>query len=426
MTVLCDTLLNLLNKKFAGQATLEDYEWKLLHQREEIPDEDEAAENSEGDSSVVAQIRQAIKQKQQEIESLESEITDVARRVLQSPLCLIPVPQEHSPFLQCLERAKINLEDLESGRPEHVHSITSAAWNEIERATELLKLGQGGSLADQALVLLFRAGVSAKQGNHEYAQKCANEAFRYFPDEDQPHRLAVRLLQGNIYSTSTTGRVFEGANAYDAAIRRLERLQRVETERGNRGKAELYRVLKEQLQQSLSKSRLWKVVPPSFDTLHIIGEEAAGQERYVSHDNIIGHITYTDEGKFEIEGRPLTVHALKGNRLSFQEGYDYVALQVTGDSMDRAGISPNDYAVLQRQNHKELKPTPGDIVAVVFRDEKNKQTILSRIKLGSSGVTLQPESSNPEHQPHTLPPKDFAGDPPPVQIVGIAVAVLKH
>jgi SOS-response transcriptional repressor LexA len=93
--------------------------------------------------------------------------------------------------------------------------------------------------------------------------------------------------------------------------------------------------------------------------------------------------------------------------------------------MDQAGISPNDYVILQKSNRMPVSPTYRDIVAVVFRDEADSRATLKRIHFESDRVMLEPESSNPEHKTRVLQPEAFAGDNPPVEVVGIAIAVLK-
>jgi len=161
-------------------------------------------------------------------------------------------------------------------------------------------------------------------------------------------------------------------------------------------------------------------------TLPVIADEIpTGEEKSVLDYDIIGHIQQTDELEFEFEERTLKVELLKGNRLTFLPGYDYVAVQISGDSMDQANIAPNDYVILRRKSkYVPLSPTSGDIVAVVFRDEDDKAT-LKRIYIEPNRVILKPESSNPEHQPRILRPEAFAGDNPRVAVVGIAMAVLK-
>jgi len=166
-----------------------------------------------------------------------------------------------------------------------------------------------------------------------------------------------------------------------------------------------------------------KVIP---STIPVIGEIAAGKEKPVS-DDIIGYMRQTDEFEFEFEGQALKVEPLRRSQLAFPPEYGYVVVvQVLGDSMDQAGIAPNDYVILQKPRDVPLKPSPGDIVAVVFRDENNKATLKRFYFDKSSGnVTLKTESSNPEHKTRVLRPEDFVGDNPPVAVVGCAIAVLK-
>lgn len=161
----------------------------------------------------------------------------------------------------------------------------------------------------------------------------------------------------------------------------------------------------------------------SFRVLPVMDGIAAGKEKPVS-DEIIGYMRQTDEFEFEFEGQALKAELLKGSQLKFLPEYDYVAMLVSGDSMDQAGISPNDYVILQKPNRLPLSPTSGDIVAVVFRDEDGEAT-LKYIVTESSRVILKPKSSNPEHQTRVLQPEVSTGDDPSVAVVGIAIAVLK-
>lgn len=172
--------------------------------------------------------------------------------------------------------------------------------------------------------------------------------------------------------------------------------------------------------EKLPPSTQQKEIP--FRVLPVMDEIAAGKEKPAS-DDIIGYMRQTDEFEFEFEGQTLKAELLKGSRLTFLPEYDYVAIRVSGDSMDKAGVFPNDYTILRRS-----KPdSSGDIVAVVFRNEDDKAT-LKRFYLDkpSGRVALKPESSNPEHKTRVLRPEVFAGDNPSVAIVGIAIAVLSH
>jgi SOS-response transcriptional repressor LexA len=156
----------------------------------------------------------------------------------------------------------------------------------------------------------------------------------------------------------------------------------------------------------------------------IIDEIAAGNETPVCDEDIMGEIWWTGE-EFQLDRQALHVEFLRGSQIKFSAEYDYVAVQVSGDSMDRAGIASGDYVILQKTNLVTIRPASGDIVAIVFRDEADNRATLKRIQIQSDRVILKPESLNPEHQPRTLPPQAFAGDQPRVAVIGIALAVLK-
>ncbi len=165
-----------------------------------------------------------------------------------------------------------------------------------------------------------------------------------------------------------------------------------------------------------------KVLP--LRVLPLISEIAAGREIPAS-DDIIGEVRQMSEKSFVLDDQLLRIHSLyKGRRLKFLKEYNYFVVQVSGDSMDEAGILPGDYVILQKPNRVSLQPTPGEIVAVVFRDEDDKAT-LKRFLIGLNEVVLRPESSNPEHKLRSLPLSRFTSDESDVEVVGLAMAVLK-
>jgi hypothetical protein len=175
-------------------------------------------------------------------------------------------------------------------------------------------------------------------------------------------------------------------------------------------------------QEVADGNKLLLAIP--FGVLPVLDGIPAGQEKPIS-DHVIGYIR-TD--KLEFEGARLDVVVLsKRSQLVFSPDYDYVAVRVSGDSMDLAHICPDDYVVLRKQKIVSLSPRHRDIVAVVFRDEDDNRATLKRILIEpkTKKVTLKPESSNPKHKSRFLPPKAFVGENPSVDIVGIAVAVLK-
>jgi tetratricopeptide (TPR) repeat protein len=165
-----------------------------------------------------------------------------------------------------------------------------------------------------------------------------------------------------------------------------------------------------------------RTVPSRLPIMRAI---AAGEEKPTS-DDVIGYIDVkkTDDSDFEfmLEGQLLKAKLLKGSQITFLPGYTYVVTQVLGDSMDKADIAPDDYVILR----KSKPDSSGDIVAVVFYDEDDK-AVLKRVYYNKSSakVILKPESSNPKHKTRILQQEIFAGENPSVEIVGLALAVLK-
>jgi SOS-response transcriptional repressor LexA/regulator of protease activity HflC (stomatin/prohibitin superfamily) len=177
----------------------------------------------------------------------------------------------------------------------------------------------------------------------------------------------------------------------------------------------------------MSGSRTETSSRPSLRVLPLFDEIAAGKEKPVL-DDVVGYIQQVDELEFELEGQLFVAKPLKGqSQLVFSEECNYIVVRVSGDSMNRAGIFPGNYVILQTPKVVDVRPSSGDIVAVSFRDadDKSKAT-LKRIHIETDGVVLQPESSNPEHEPRTVQRGDFTGDDPRVKVVGIALAVLSH
>ncbi|MCL4298568.1 MAG: hypothetical protein KJ077_22715 [Anaerolineae bacterium] len=256
MATLNKKLIHLIGEKHKCRAALDN----LARRLRQYPDDDMTNTPPENlEATPVPQLKHGIAQKQAEIKGLEEQISQLAERILWSPLCLIPDLQSHRPFLQHLMKARSLLEGQEETQPLAKNGVINEAGNEVQRALELLKLDSDFHLADQALTWLFQSGVLEKQDHFEEAKIWAQKAFDYLPEDNQPHRMVARLIQGKIYDTSISGRLFEGQNAYSDAVQRLERLYEIETERGNRLKAELYHILKEQLDQKLRKQRTWKV-----------------------------------------------------------------------------------------------------------------------------------------------------------------------
>ncbi len=76
----------------------------------------------------------------------------------------------------------------------------------------------------------------------------------------------------------------------------------------------------------------------------------------------------------------------------------YFFLRAIGDSMDRAGINDGDLVLVKQQ----ITANSGDIVVALLDDEAT----IKRLRLHSDYISLEPESTNPEHCP-VIVEKDF-------------------
>jgi hypothetical protein len=165
-----------------------------------------------------------------------------------------------------------------------------------------------------------------------------------------------------------------------------------------------------------------------FRRLPIFESIAAGRPTHISDESIVGFLDIYEDQDGELDSRiqeqSLDINLLGKRRLYFSEGFDYFVVQVSGDSMDRAGILSGDYVILRRQVGLAITLSSGDIVAAVFRDEDDKAT-LKRYSRESDRVVFEPESSNISHRSISLRLQAFADDNPQVKVVGIAIAVLK-
>jgi hypothetical protein len=356
------------------------------------------------------------------------QISALAKKALQFPLCLVSMPQSSELFVRRLEGTRSKLED----------SATDEASKMLELAIQSLGVAEFRYVG---LTRLFRAGVWEKLGDYEKTKEWADKAYKCFPSEDHLPRMVAMLIQGNNHinnGRNAKRSIDEARDAYGEAIWRLEELEK-EAEPGKQDEAELYRVLKDSLRQHADeiltqypggRDQRWpffeygdeysKAIP--FGVLPVYGKIPAGAEKTAS-DDIIGYIQ-TDE--LEFNGHKLNVVLLnERSQLIFLPEYAYVAVRVLGDSMDLANICHNDYVILMKKKVVDLSPRSGDIVAVVFRDENDDKATLKRIRIESKKVTLKPESSNPVHESRTLLLEAFAAGNPAVDVVGIAIAVLK-
>lgn len=116
----------------------------------------------------------------------------------------------------------------------------------------------------------------------------------------------------------------------------------------------------------VGKDEFIKYVPEK--KIPLIGVIAAGQPLY-AEENIEGYIYYD------------------GN-----DGDEYFALKVKGDSMNAARIEEGDILIIRRQSYVEN----GEIAAVMVNGDN---ATVKKFHRENNTVVLMPMSRNPEHQP---------------------------
>jgi hypothetical protein len=107
-----------------------------------------------------------------------------------------------------------------------------------------------------------------------------------------------------------------------------------------------------------------------------------------------------------IQDKPYRMSNLhgSGNVIALRSS-SYVVLKVTGDSMNKPGklgeegIDPGDFVLL----HLQEAANDGDVVAAEIDDLDSRAT-LKRLRIVQEGrqYILEPQSTNPTHQPHTF------------------------
>lgn len=128
--------------------------------------------------------------------------------------------------------------------------------------------------------------------------------------------------------------------------------------------------------------------------------------------------TWIEMEQVLIDGIPHNILNLNPGRIvKLGDDEHYVAVKVTGDSMNRKKIEDGDYVLLRVQQVADN----GDIVAAEKDDgfSDNKVSTLKQFFRRNGEIHLEPQSSNPIHQPFI-----FANEKS-LRICGVAVAVLK-
>jgi len=121
----------------------------------------------------------------------------------------------------------------------------------------------------------------------------------------------------------------------------------------------------------------------------ILGSVSAGNPLMVAY-NVIGWVLYPDINN-----------------------HDHFALYINGDSMDAAGLSDRDLAVV------EVTPTVDNGSIAVVKVNGNEATV-KKFYQNDNIIQLVPQSTNPEHQPQVYDLKSVQ-----IDIVGRVVRITK-
>ncbi len=155
--------------------------------------------------------------------------------------------------------------------------------------------------------------------------------------------------------------------------------------------------------------------------LPVKGRIAAGVPISVSDDVT----SYTTANMLMIEDAPYAILVGPGKssevKLDFTE-FDYCLTGVEGDSMDKAGIQSGDYVLIRKPKRGTLAPDDGDVVAAVIKGEDRKAT-LKWFKKSGARLSLNPDSTNPKHQPHEISAAQWDQK---VEVAGVMTALLQR
>jgi SOS-response transcriptional repressor LexA len=140
---------------------------------------------------------------------------------------------------------------------------------------------------------------------------------------------------------------------------------------------------------------------------------------------VLNEVTaYVETDRLLIDGVSYFIwnHAQPRLRLNFSVEVTYLVMRVNGDSMNQAGINDGDYVLLRTMARAWLmQPEDGDIVAAAVSEER--VVTLKRFRRHGKQISLEPESSNPQHQAFTF--ESVSGFGSHVEIKGILVGILK-
>jgi hypothetical protein len=352
---------------------------------------------------------------------------------IDDPLSLLKGNPE-SPVTAMLQRVRVSLDAMNR---QAALQQCQLIMNLYDNASDI----RGLALAQAHMAYI--QGLSNKQWETNEGDKAADVAmgdFRILKDE---HNEAITcLIRAYVrYKAQAWNR---SRSAYSACRDRLEKLYRSALATGNVEQAKEYGELKEQICRRLEEiaqtiaERYMPPAPPDMPTagpykappvsqvaqhsllfLPVIGSIPAGQA-VISNDDVQNVLATVDQ--VDIDGTKYYIKRLcgEGNLVRFNwREYEYYLSQVVGDSMNLADVVEGDYVILRQPRDLPTHPDTQDIVAASVTDIDREVTLKRYIREGRATI-LRPESSNPKHQPY-----EFLEDDPRVNVVAVAVAVLK-
>lgn len=275
------------------------------------------------------------------------------------------------------------------------------------------------------------------------ALRCYKDAIGLFKllGDDHNRAVACRMAATLCHNPSQCR---QALGWYEEALEILSNSCQRHTELGNHSRAAQYRAWcrdilmrieeAQALYQPKAKSKVRPLIPKTklragtrkphdeemvLQLMPVLGQIPAGVPLYVLLD---AKGDYVGCAELLIDDTPYQIQSLRGRtgtRVRIEKGFNYFVLKVKGDSMIQAGIEEGDYVIMKGKGEEALDPKDGDIVAALIKNQDDEATLKRFRRIDRHTIVLEPE--NPDY-----PPFEFTEGDPEVQIMGIAIAILKR
>jgi len=319
-------------------------------------------------------------------------------------------------------------------------------WELAERcykeAIERARKGDDRDPHAEGVALVYLAESYRAQGKVEKAINSYKQAIDIFRRMGSLHNQGTtsRIL-GMIYQSRQQWS--QSLACYQDALNLFTKLRLEHKQRGNRQKAIQYTSWCQEIcvrinevmtsyqpeleaQPSQMPSRpasQQRLTQQEIKFLPILTSAIAAGEVIPADDNIEGYLctdrVFINDIEYQI------INLTDGSAtVKFIPDYQYRVVPVEGNSMNDAPvkIEEGDYIVLRKPMLISLVPQEGQIVAAVIPGEGRKAT-LKRYHQKGNVIELRPESTDPKNPIYRF---EIKRGRMPVDIVGVAVAVLKR